>query len=243
MFTLETIAQPAGGAAPAGAQPGGGPGGPGGGRRAGGPGGAGGGGGGGGSRGGGGDSGGDDRKWLTYSDESRDGEGFVEWTAFEHPQLGEVEIGGFVPGFRVNPPEEEMERLAAEQTAFLVKLLPMLPEVEVSEATVEAVGANLWRVRVRLTNPSYLPTHSAIGLKTRRSIPIIVQISTEPTRVLTGQRVRRFDSIEGSGGSREAEWLVQGERGESVEIEVRSEAFGTRTQTVRLGRESGEVRP
>jgi len=255
VFRLETIAQPTGGGAVPGTmqptplpaagapvgQPGG-PGGPGGGRRFGGAGGGvpGGGVGGGvaGQRGGvgaGGESGGEDRKWLAYSDESRDGEGFVEWTAFEHPQLGGVEIGGFVPGFRVNPPEEEMERLAAEQTAFLARLLPMLPEVVVEDATVEAVGAGLWRVRVRLSNTGYLPTHSAIGLKARRVMPLLVQISTEPTRVLTGQRFRRFDSIEGSGGLREAEWLVRGERGEQVTIEVRSAAFGTRTQTIQLG--------
>ncbi|MCZ6682603.1 MAG: M14 family zinc carboxypeptidase, partial [Planctomycetota bacterium] len=47
-----------------------------------------------------------DRKWLKYSDEQRGGSGFVSWSAFEHPQLGPVEIGGFVPGFRENPPIE-----------------------------------------------------------------------------------------------------------------------------------------
>lgn len=235
-INLQTIAQPAG------AQPGG-PGGPGGGRRFGGqPGGApgaggpgGGGGGGGGSGRGGGESGGEDRKWLTYSDDSRDHSGFVEWTAFEHPQLGPVEIGGFVPGFRINPPDSELERLASEQTAFIARLLPMLPDVVVEDATVQRVGANLWRVRVRVSNPGYLPTISAIGLKARRVMPIVVQISTEPTSVLTGQRLRRLDSLEGSGGSREAEWLIQAAPDEQVTVEVRSDVFGTRTQTIRLG--------
>lgn len=224
-LNLQTIAQPAGGFGGGGrrfgGQPGGGP--------------AGGGAGGGRSTPGSSASGGEDGKWLTYSDEQREGAGFVAWKPFEHPQLGPVEIGGFVPGFRVNPPDSELERLATEQTAFLAKLLPMLPDVVLEEVQTERVADGLWRVRARLTNPGFLPTVSAIGQKARRVTPIVVQISTEPTRVLSGQRLRRVDSIDGSGGVRESEWLIQAPRGEAVTIEVRSDVFGTQSRTIRLG--------
>ncbi|MGD2111085.1 MAG: M14 family metallopeptidase, partial [Phycisphaerae bacterium] len=39
--------------------------------------------------------------WLKYSHEQRGGAGFVPWTPFAHPQLGDVEIGGFAPFFRI----------------------------------------------------------------------------------------------------------------------------------------------
>jgi hypothetical protein len=189
--------------------------------------------------GGGSASGGEDGKWLDYSDAHRDGEGFVDWAPFEHPQLGPVEIGGFVPGFRVNPPEAELDRLAAEQTAFIVALLPMLPDVNLDLVEGEHVGGGLWRVRARVSNPGFLPTASAIGLKARRVSPIVMQVSTEPTGVLTGQRVRRFDSLEGSGTAREAEWLIQGEAGHEVTVEVRSDVFGTRRGRITLGEREG----
>ena len=35
---------------------------------------------------------------------------FVEWTAFEHPELGAVEIGGFRPYAAINPPASELPR-------------------------------------------------------------------------------------------------------------------------------------
>ncbi|MFI4915245.1 MAG: M14 family zinc carboxypeptidase [Phycisphaerales bacterium JB060] len=48
------------------------------------------------ARGGGGkDS--DDAKWLAYAD--RVGSGFIDWKEVDHPQLGTVEVGVFVPGF------------------------------------------------------------------------------------------------------------------------------------------------
>ena len=60
------------------------------------------------------------------------------------------------------------------------------------------------------------------------------QISTEPTRILSGQRIRRFESIDGSGATRDAEWLIQGSAGEQVTLELRSDVFGTRAQTITL---------
>lgn len=35
---------------------------------------------------------------LTWSETALQGKGFVNWTLFKHPSLGEVEIGGFIPG-------------------------------------------------------------------------------------------------------------------------------------------------
>ena len=34
---------------------------------------------------------------LAFSDKDLQGAGFVAWTPFKHPQLGDVEIGGFAP--------------------------------------------------------------------------------------------------------------------------------------------------
>ena len=190
---------------------------------------------------GGGASSSEDAKWLAYSDEHRAGEGFVDWAPFDHPQLGTVEIGGFVPGFRVNPPEAELPRLADEQTAFLARLLPLLPDLVVDEPTAERVGDGLWRVRMRLSNPGYLPTHSAIALKARRVIPIVVQISTPQDRIVSGQR---------SAGSRRSRAPADGARpsgsssprGSEITIDVRTDSFGVRSHTLSLDATAGDSR-
>ena len=48
----------------------------------------------------------DDLKLLAWSDEVLEGKGYVDWYPFDHPQLGEVELGGwnYIYTFRNPPP-------------------------------------------------------------------------------------------------------------------------------------------
>jgi hypothetical protein len=173
----------------------------------------------------------DDRKWLSWIDERGEG-GFVDWRPFDHPQLGPVEIGGFAPGVRVNPPEERVDELAEQQAAFAAAVLGMLPSLEFGEPTVEPVGGGVWRVGLTLRNTGTLPTKSAIGVKARRLPGIVCVLDPEMDlardRIVSGSRVIRFDAIAGRGGSERAEWLVIAEAGDTVALELRSPLFGTK---------------
>ncbi len=180
----------------------------------------------------------DELAWLKHSDDDRDGAGFVEWVEVEHPQLGTVEVGGFAPGFRMNPPEDTLGVLFDQQTEFVAALLGRLPRLAVGEAGVERVGDGLWRVRVRATNEGYLPTRSAMGVKARRLPPEVVWLGVEPDRVVSGSRAVRMWSIPGSGGHADAEWVITGEAGDKIELRVRSDVYGDRVQTVTLREES-----
>ena len=53
----------------------------------------------------------DDLKMLKWSDEVLDGKGYVDWYPFEHPELGQVELGGWnaLYAFR-NPPPAFLEK-------------------------------------------------------------------------------------------------------------------------------------
>ncbi|MFN0132693.1 MAG: M14 family zinc carboxypeptidase [Phycisphaerales bacterium] len=179
----------------------------------------------------------DDGKWLAYDAErvkAGDVSGFIAWKAFEHPQLGSVEIGGFVPGFRLNPPASEVPRLVEEQTRFVVALAARFPRVVVSEQRVERLGPGLWRVWVRVVNEGSMPTLSAMGVKARRHLPTIVRIDAPMERVISGERVNRFWSIAGSGGMADAEWTVRAEDGSEVVVEVSPSIGGKSTVRVRL---------
>lgn len=177
---------------------------------------------------------GDEAKWIKYSDEHLDGKGFVEWTKVQHPQLGEVEVGGLVPGIRHEPPESEWPRIVDEQAQFLGKLLGMMPDLVVKTQSVERVAPGVWRIRVRGTDPGELPTRAAIGVKTRRLPPIVVSVGVEPDDILVGQKYARWDAIAGHGAYEEAEWTVKAPDGSSVAVEVRSSVFGNRTLNIEL---------
>ena len=171
-----------------------------------------------------------DAKWLAWIDKYVE-DGFVDWQPFDHPHLGPVEIGGFVPGVRVNPPTEHQDQLAEQQAAFAAALLDMLPNLELDEPTVERVGGGVWRVGLTLRNRGTLPTKSAIGVKSRRLPGIVCVIDPDQdldtARIVSGSRAIRFDVIDGLGASERAEWLVVAEPGDKVNLEVRTPMFGT----------------
>lgn len=196
----------------------------------------------GGSRGGGKDADplAEDRAWLAYSDAERRGDLFVDWKPFDHPQYGEVEIGGFVPGYRFDVPKSELPRLVDEQTRFAAALLERFPNVRIHEPWVEKLGDGVFRVRLVVSNDGFLPTTSAIGVKTRRLTPNVFRLQLPEERVLAGDLVSRQWSIGGSGGTAEADWIVTGSEGDSIRVELMSSLVGTRTIEIPLRATSGK---
>lgn len=172
----------------------------------------------------------DDGKWLAWFDGLGAGQGFVEWTAVDHPQLGKVEVGGFVPGARVNPPEDQAAPASNALADFVEALLDLLPSVEVSPPTVEWVGGDVWRVGVELSNPAYLPTSTAVGLKIGQFI--VAEIEVKPEQVISGRRVVVVDRL--AAEPRRVEWLVRSEADATVRIRIRSARFGEQAVSTQL---------
>mgnify|MGYP000355230044 CR=1 FL=1 len=179
----------------------------------------------------------DDRKWILLSDRRAAAggpAGFIEWTPFDHPQLGRIEIGGWIPGFRLNPPDSEVEPLIDRQTAFINELMRMLPRLTIDEPTIERLGEQLWRVRVRVVNEGVMPTRIAMGVKTRRLPATRWEIDLPAERVVSGSRVQSKVSIAGSGGQLVGEWVVVGVAGGEVKVRLLSSEYGDRELTVGL---------
>lgn len=167
-----------------------------------------------------------EQAWLAHAD--RVGEGFVAWEPFDHPQLGEVEIGGFVPGFRVNPPAEKIETLAEERAEFIAAVMNMAPALQFSAPRIEALGGGLYRVTLSIRNTGVLPSVSSAGLLTGTVPSTVVRIGVEPEAMIEGRLTSNTGKIE--GGDRWVEqWVVLGEPGETLRIEIRDQRFGDRT--------------
>jgi Zinc carboxypeptidase len=100
---------------------------------------------------------------------------FKRWRKVQHPQLGEVEVGGYDPRVGIwNPPYERLpETCAAQSAAFLraASLLPRLALEVVSQAHSEAHT----RVELRIVNRGYL---ASCGMPSARTLPV-----AEPLRL------------------------------------------------------------
>ncbi|OAB62554.1 hypothetical protein AY599_13925 [Leptolyngbya valderiana BDU 20041] len=176
------------------------------------------------ARGGGGGKDSDDAKWLAYAD--RVGSGFVDWEAVDHPQLGTVEVGGFVPGFKLNAPEDAVEDIVQAQGAFIEQLLAMMPRLAIDEPVVEKVGDGVWRITIEVHNEGELPTRTALGDKARRLAPYVLALDVPQDTLLSGSTINRENSI-APGGTMRAEWLVLASEGDTLNAQLRTEEFGT----------------
>jgi hypothetical protein len=182
----------------------------------------------------------EDTAWLAYSDETRDGSGFVPWQKLEHPQLGPVEVGGWVPYFKVNPPPDEIDAIAEKQTAFVLDLAGRFPRVSLAEPEITRLAAGLYEVKTALVNDGYLPTGTAMAVRNRRARPYVVRLSVDSEHVLTGQRVNKTWSVPGSGGRASYRWIIQSPDGSELTITVYSEKFGEFKRTVWLRESAGD---
>jgi hypothetical protein len=174
----------------------------------------------------------DDAKRLKWIDAAGAAEAwrFLAWKPFEHPELGPVEIGGFAPFARLEPPAAEGAEIATKHLEFVLDLGALLARVEIAECTREELGEGVTRVTAVIENPGFLPLLSRSGRRTETTRPAkVVLVLPEAARLLGGERQRLLSDLPGSGGRQEYQWLVHGpaqmELGVSVESAHAGSAF------------------
>jgi hypothetical protein len=176
-----------------------------------------------------------DHRWLAHFDAAGI-DGFVEWTEARHPTLGAVEVGGFVPNSRVNPPEDRLAELARPHADFAVWLGAQTPEVQVVETAVEARGDGIYLVTTTLENSGYFPTRLEMGQRARMNTPLSVRLlPASGVTILTGNPQEQISRMGGMGSRSAVTWLVQGASGTRLTLEVSGErAGGLQSATVTL---------
>ncbi len=180
--------------------------------------------------------------WLTYSDDVRGGEGFVPWRSFKHPTLGDVEIGGFVPYFKADPPADQLDKIAEGQVKFLLDVGGRLPQVSVENVEVAKLHDGVFEIKANLTNSGYFPTGLKIAQVNRRVRPIVVTLDVGAGVLLGGERLQRVWNVDGRGGVHRVRWLVRNSAEDSVTLQVYSEKYGDFTRSIALKSTEGGVR-
>jgi hypothetical protein len=170
------------------------------------------------------------RRWLEWMD-SAGVDGYVEWTGATHPELGEVEVGGFRPNVRINPPSSEVTGLVEGHGAFVTWLLGRLPEVRIAETSVEPRGEGVWEVTATVVNEGYLPTRLAMGERTRFNRPVTVRLTPSgegggEMQVVSGNIQEQVSRLDGMGGRSTHTWLVRAPAGTRTSVEVFAERGG-----------------
>lgn len=170
----------------------------------------------------------DDAKRLRWIDAKGEGARFVPWRAFEHPDLGPVEIGGFAPYATIEPPESERANIANVELEFLVSLGDLLARVKVAECTAKELSAGLWEVKAVISDDALLPYASAAGRRAQSVRPARVTLrAPKSAQLLAGNRQELVPLLAGSGGRKELKWLVLGAPPSALAIEVDTDHAGS----------------
>jgi hypothetical protein len=81
------------------------------------------------------------RALLKYQDEKYGGQLFIPWKKFKHPELGEGEIGGWIPKYRSNAlPGEPLLNVCEKHWQFELFRAGLQPEVVISDAEARVLS-------------------------------------------------------------------------------------------------------
>jgi hypothetical protein len=181
-----------------------------------------------------------DLEALRYIDEELGGRYFKPWTKFNHPTLGEVEIGGFNPKFwRQNPPVELLEEWARKEALFNIFLAESLPQVKVVSAAVKPVKkqADTYEITAVFTNEGFLPTALEMAERVKIVRPDAALIKLPAGCELAGSPSRQEIGRIRQNEKKEVRWTIKvkpGTAGEA-EISILSTRGGVARTTVKIG--------
>lgn len=163
-----------------------------------------------------------DQKWLTWIDKQNNGRGFVKWERFQHEQLGEVEIGGFQPYLKVNPPADQIKALSESHAKFALYLAQQFAEIVMDEPVIEKLSSNLFRLTVKIHNQGKFPYATAMGQRSRNITPIMLQLKFEDDenmKLFGGSKRNDLRTLE-PGAEKEYKWVIISPPGKKIDISL-----------------------
>ena len=198
----------------------------------------------------------DDLKLLKWNDEVLGGQGFVDWYVFEHPQLGQVELGGWDTLYTwSNPPPALLRQELERFPPWLVWHLLISPKLELVEASAMPLGSETHRIRMVVENTGWLPTYiTKHALANKLTRGVILEIELPEHAVLVSGQLREVGGqLEGraytpvtpsswAGWSGDAtdhrvkvEWVIRAPSGTAITLIARHERAGRLSTQVVVG--------
>lgn len=116
---------------------------------------------------------------FDWNDEVLDGNGFIAWHPFEHPQLGTVEIGGWDRWSTASPPEHLIADELERNFLWVLSFARRLPRVEIVELTTRA-DDDIIEIEATVANTGWMPTataHATEVLGIARPVRVSLQLT------------------------------------------------------------------
>jgi hypothetical protein len=122
---------------------------------------------------------------LYFDDFLEFGDQFIDWTEFDHPQFGKVELGGWKKTQGRIPPRFMNEELCHRNMAFSLYQADELPLLKMGETQVEKLGEGVYKLWVDITNERLAPTITAKAAENNVVPPDILTIEGKNLEVFS----------------------------------------------------------
>lgn len=197
----------------------------------------------------------DDLKMMQWSDEVLEGKGYIDWYSFDHPQLGQVELGGWDMQYAWrNPPPQFLEAEVAPFTDWLVWMNLTSPKLELYDINTTKLDDDTYQIRAVVHNTGWLPTFTSQQALARKIVRgVIAEIALPDGATLiqgkareelgqlmgrshTTQTIAGF-AIVGTANTNDrakVEWVVHAPKGGTINIVAKHERAGTVNTEVSL---------
>lgn len=176
----------------------------------------------------------DEKAHLVYSDKQLGGKGFVDWKSYNHPTLGKVEIGGFVPFTANTPAADKLENLLKGQVPWAFELVGKLPRMKIAKTKVKALGDGVYRVKTWVENTGYLPYPTSMGKRNGRIPPVIVTVKGQNIKILEGKKRSVIKTLNGHSAE-QVQWLIHTDQPTQLRINAQTVNAWSDAKTVSLG--------
>jgi hypothetical protein len=171
---------------------------------------------------------------LDYSDKVLGGEGFVNWEKLKHPELGEVEIGGFKPFVATTPPYGATDSILNVQLPWIFELVKKLPSLKIYDTRVTTKGAGVYQLELWVENSSYLPFPTAMGKRNKQPAPAVVTLEGDGFTILSGYPRTPVTELNGNK-RKKITWLIQVDKKTDLSLKISSKSAGMDQTTVKIG--------
>ncbi len=168
----------------------------------------------------------EDKAFISFNENILKGKGFVEWKKFNHPQLGEVEIGGVVPFAKTTPPANMIDSILSLKVPYVFELMNKGARLKIKDVTVKDLGKNVYQVNVFIENIGFLPFTTAMGKRNEHPVPATLDISGKNIIFLKGYKHTAINHLNGHS-VKKISFMLQSSQKQNIEIKLKSlQAFG-----------------
>jgi len=171
---------------------------------------------------------------LDYVDAHAGNTGFVNWKAYDHPTLGAVEIGGFVPYTCTTPPHEWTDSLLNLHVPWVLKLAGELPDLHIYETQVTAKGKGIYQVDIWVENRASIPFPTDMGSRNRQPAPAILTLDGEQVNFISGYSRTPISGVGGLSRIKRT-LIIQMEKPGDIQLKLESPSTGHDFQTIQIG--------